>query len=131
MVSDFFMENLYKNTIESPIGYLEITTDDNSLLSISFCKKENLPTLVQPVILTQTINQLTEYFNGKRKEFELNMNPAGTEFQQKVWENVINISFGETATYHEIALKTGSVNNSRAVGLANGKNPIPIIIPCH
>ena len=131
MISDFFMENIFKTTIETPIGYLELTSNENSLLSISFVDNHKQPSAYQSQILTETLQQLDEYFKGERKEFELNLNPAGTDFQHKVWNEVKMIPFGETVSYLDIALLTGSKNNTRAVGLANGKNPIPIIIPCH
>jgi len=131
LISDFFMENIFKTTIETPVGYLELTVNQDSLLSVSFIEDIVQASDFQPDILKETALQLDEYFKGLRKEFNLNMKPAGTEFQLKVWEQVKKIPFGETVSYLEIAKQTGSKNNTRAVGLANGKNPIPIIIPCH
>jgi methylated-DNA-[protein]-cysteine S-methyltransferase len=125
------MENIFKTTIETPIGYLELIVNQDSLLSVSFIEDIVQASDFQPDILKETALQLDEYFKGLRKEFNLNMKPAGTEFQLKVWEQVKTIPFGETVSYLEIAKQTGSKNNTRAVGLANGKNPIPIIIPCH
>lgn len=125
------MENIFKTTIETPIGYLEITTDEDSLLSILFTVNYAEPTLNQPSILKKTFLQIDEYFKGIRKEFDLNLQPAGTGFQLTVWEQVRKIPFGQTVSYLDIAIQTGSKNNTRAVGMANGKNPIPIIIPCH
>ena len=131
MVPDFFMENIFKTTIETPIGYLELTSDQQYLLSVSFAETFGLSSDFQADILKESVLQISEYFEGKRKEFSLNLKPAGTDFQLKVWEEVIKVPFGETVSYLDIAIKTGSKNNTRAVGLANGKNPIPIIIPCH
>lgn len=126
------MENkLYKKYIDSPIGLLEIKTTANSLVSISFVEKASNNSTTQPDILQQTEYQLQEYFIGKRKAFNLNLNPEGTEFQKRVWQFVEKVDFGKTASYLEIAKQTGSPKNTRAVGMANGKNPIPIIIPCH
>ena len=125
------MEILFKHTIESPVGYLEITSDQTTLLSISFVKENTQTSIIQPHIVEETVKQLKEYFQGVRKKFELKLNPEGTDFQKKVWTEVEKIPFGKTASYHDIGLQTGSAKNSRAVGLANGKNPIPIIIPCH
>ena len=125
------MANIFKTTIETPIGYMELTSNENSLLSLSFtdiCKKSSV---FIPGILSETIRQINEYFKGERKEFELNLNPTGTDFQHKVWDEVKKIQFGKTVSYQDIAVLTGSKNNTRVVGLANGKNPIPIIIPCH
>lgn len=125
------MENIFKTTVETPVGYLELTSDQNFLLSVSFAEIPGKLSDFQPAILKESIAQITEYFDGKRKEFDLKLQPAGTGFQLKVWEEVKKVTFGKTVSYLDIAIKTGSKNNTRAVGLANGKNPIPIIIPCH
>lgn len=125
------MENIFKTTLETPIGYLELTTDQRFLLSVSFTDIFQQPSGFQPVILKESAQQIDEYFKGLRKVFNLSLQPFGTDFQHKVWEQVIKVLFGETVSYLEIAMQTGSKNNTRAVGLANGKNPIPIIIPCH
>lgn len=131
MISDFFMNNQFHITINSPIGWLKITSDQKCILSVSFTDDFQEPSDQQPAVLKKAVKQLNEYFEGKRKAFELKISPEGTEFQQKVWEQVKTVLFGETTSYLAIAIKTGSKNNTRAVGLANGKNPIPIIIPCH
>lgn len=75
--------------------------------------------------------QLMEYFSGKRKVFQLKLNPKGTEFQKNVWNELIKIPYGETRTYKDIALAVGNHKASRAIGMANNRNPIPLIIPCH
>jgi len=131
LVPDFFMENIFKTTVQTPIGYLELTTDHDYLLSVTFTDNYLQPSGYQPNILMETAKQIGEYFRGIRKVFNLNLQPAGTDFQIKVWEQVMKVPFGETVSYLEIAKQTGSKNNTRAVGMANGKNPIPIIIPCH
>ncbi len=125
------MKNNYKTTIETPVGYLELSTDDEFLLSVSFAQSKHPSSDYQPVILKESVLQINEYFNGLRKDFKLNLQPLGTDFQQKVWTEVKKVAFGDTASYLDIAIETGSKNNTRAVGLANGKNPIPIVIPCH
>ena len=84
-----------------------------------------------PFSLKACLKQIDEYFSGKRKEFLLNLDPQGTSFQKKVWQQLEKISFGEVVTYGEIAGIIGKPNACRAVGNANGKNPISIIIPCH
>ncbi len=75
--------------------------------------------------------QIIEYCHGKRKKFTINLNPQGTDFQNKVWNALSRIPYGELKTYKDIAITIGNKNASRAVGMANSKNPIPIIIPCH
>ena len=126
------MENkLYQKYIDSPIGWLKIETSDISLMAISFTEKDETNSSILPRILQQTEFQLKEYFNGSRKVFNLNLNPEGTEFQKRVWQLVEKVDFGKTVSYLDIAKQTGSKNNTRAVGMANSKNPIPIVIPCH
>lgn len=134
MIPDFFyvMDNIiYKNTLETPIGYLEFRTNRDYLLSIRFTDIFVKSSDYQPEIMNESMKQITEYFKGERKEFNLKLDPNGTDFQLMVWEEVKKVPFGKTATYLDIAKQTGSLKNTRAVGLANGKNPIPIIIPCH
>jgi len=84
-----------------------------------------------PVQIQNCINQLEEYFEGKRKEFSIGINPAGTEFQSKVWNQLVKIPYGKTISYLEQAKQFGDEKAIRAIASANGKNPIPIIIPCH
>lgn len=125
------MEKLFYNTIESPIGYLKLTSDIDHLLSVTFVDRLHNYSEFQPEILQNTALQLKEYFAGERKDFYLNINPSGTIFQKLVWKYVSKIPYGKTSSYLNIAIQSGSNKNTRAVGLANGKNPIPIIIPCH
>ena len=125
------MMKIYQTTINSPVGFLKITTNDLALLSVDFTDQYSESVDFKPEILLATVLQLSEYFNGTRTEFSLNLNPEGTEFQKKIWQLVESISFGKTVSYLDIAKLSGSEKNTRAVGLANGKNPIPIIIPCH
>ncbi len=87
---------------------------------------ENVPELLQ-----EGVRQLAEYFEGKRKIFDLPLAPKGTDFQQQVWKEMLAVPFGQTTTYLAIALKIGDRKLSRAVGAASGSNPIAIIIPCH
>ena len=82
-------------------------------------------------ILKEANTQISEYLNGDLKEFDLPLNPEGTSFQQTVWSELLNISYGEVKTYGEIAKNIGLVNSARAVGSAINKNPLPIVIPCH
>ncbi len=78
-----------------------------------------------------TVKQIKEFFRGKRTVFEIKLNPDGTDYQKKIWNAVSEIRFGETSSYSEIAEKTGNRNSCRAVGMANSKNPLPLIVPCH
>ena len=125
------MNEIFYTTIIAPVGHLKITTDDTAILSVEFADHYSASDSLQPEILRNAVSQLTEYFNGTRKEFSLKLKPEGTEFQKKVWQLVESIPFGKTVSYFDLALLSGSENNTRAVGHANGKNPIPIIIPCH
>jgi methylated-DNA-[protein]-cysteine S-methyltransferase len=83
------------------------------------------------VFFSETIRQLRAYFEGELREFDLPLAPEGTEFQMRVWESLRAIPYGETISYGQLAARLGNPKASRAVGLANGSNPIPIIIPCH
>ena len=118
-------------TMNSPIGLLNLCSDEQSLLSINF-DGDVLEQIVEfPEILIEAKQQFEEYFSGVRQSFDLPLNPQGTDFQHKVWDQVAFVKYGTTQSYVEIARKLGSENFSRAVGMANGRNPLPIIIPCH
>ena len=101
------------------------------LCSIQFSEEDQGSSEKIPEILLQTEKQLKEYFSGKRQKFNLKLTPKGTDFQKRVWNLLKEIPYGSTTTYNELALKLGSATYTRAVGMANSKNPIPIIIPCH
>jgi methylated-DNA-[protein]-cysteine S-methyltransferase len=126
----FKMETYYK-TMESPIGILVLSSDEWQLKSISFNAKDIGDESYTPDILIIAERQLKEYFSGSRKIFDLATDPEGTEFQRRVWEQVAAVNYGDTKSYVEIAREVNSQDSSRAVGMANGKNPLPIIIPCH
>lgn len=115
----------------SPIGILEIGGTDNDIISVNFL--ETNPDRVPPAspLLENCIQQLDEYFLHKRQKFELPLMPQGTSFQKRVWGKLQEIPFGTTASYLDIAKRIGDPRAIRAVGGANGKNPIAIIIPCH
>ncbi len=123
------MEYCYFN---SEIGLLKIYEDQNAICKIEFVtaadKKEKE---CETPILLEAKKQLCEYFSGKRKSFNLPLNPKGTDFQQRIWKELVSIPYGETRCYKDIALSIGNEKACRAVGMANNKNPIPIIIPCH
>lgn len=121
----------YFMSIDSPIGRISINSDETHLKSVIFSDDLFEASDNHPEILLQTANQLHEYFDGTRTRFELDLNPDGTEFQKKVWQKLMQMPFGTTKSYREIAVELGSSMNTRAVGTANGKNPISIIVPCH
>lgn len=125
------MPDTFYTTIETPIGFLELKSDNKFLLSLTFVNQLNNRGTEIPEILKDATLQLQEYFKGERKYFYLNTKPVGTQFQQNIWELVKNVPYGTTISYLEIARLSGSDKNTRAVGMANSKNPVPIIIPCH
>jgi len=120
-------------TIDTPIGRLTIIEKGGFITNIFFENesKSNAWGVTSPV-LEKAKTQLSEYFNGKRKVFDIPLKPKGTEFMQNVWQIMIEkVQFGQTAYYSQIAEMVGSPKSCRAVGMANNRNPIPIIIPCH
>ena len=120
-----------RGRIESPIGTIEVTVNDAAaVLSVSFLD-EPVPETDTDDACSRALSQLEEYFRGERRRFELALEPDGTEFEHKVWNEVRRIPFGATDTYGEIARRLGDRDAARAVGLANARNPIAIIVPCH
>ena len=122
----------------SPVGTLKLVANETALVAVLWenenPKRVRLAELVEQAdhpVLLETQKQLTEYFAGKRQQFDLPLDFEGTEFQQKVWQALLTIPFGETRSYRDIAEQIGNVKAVRAVGAANGKNPISIIAPCH
>lgn len=122
----------------SPVGTLKLVANETALVAVLWenenPKRVRLAELVEQAdhpVLLETQKQLTEYFAGKRQQFDLPLDFAGTEFQHKVWQALLTIPFGETRSYRDIAEQIGNVKAVRAVGAANGKNPISIIAPCH
>ena len=118
--------------IDSPLGKIEIKTFNSEIESIVFLNSEEV--VVSEFIsweLEPVVSQLKQYFKGERKEFDLKLSPKGTDFQKRVWEELRKIPFGKTVSYQQIANQLGNPKVIRAAASANGKNPIPIIIPCH
>lgn len=124
---------MYKKCMQSPVGEIVIIEDKGKIVEIDIAKNNKLDNIEEKdtELLLQTEKQLKEYFEGKRFDFEIPLNPIGTEFMQSVWKALEQIPYGETRTYKEIADAVGNPKASRAVGMANHRNPIPIIIPCH
>ena len=144
-----FVQKAYMDT---PLGWLEIAATDEGLRSILFLpvqaelstccpsfnsylnvtsQKKDIITNGLPDCLNQAMIQIDEYFAGKRKKFDVPINPKGSEFQKKVWTELSKIKYGETVSYHDIAEKIGNNKSVRAVGNANHRNPLPLIVPCH
>lgn len=122
---------LYTAYYLSPIGLIEVTGNEEGIATLYFVdERKSTSTKIHPS-LKECIQQLEEYFKGLRKEFGLKLNPAGTAFQKKVWEKLSTLPFGKTVSYLDISKMLGDVNATRAVGNANGSNPISIIVPCH
>jgi methylated-DNA-[protein]-cysteine S-methyltransferase len=113
------------------MGPIELKTSDDAVLSVEFTEKLNASDSELPEISKKLIEQLKGYFDGSLLEFDLKLNPRGTDFQKMVWLELIKISFGKTAAYIDIAKLLGDPKLIRAAAWANGKNPIAIIIPCH
>jgi methylated-DNA-[protein]-cysteine S-methyltransferase len=130
--------NLAYKTIESPVGKLTLVASDKGLVAILWENdrpgRVRLSELVEEEdnsILVKTEQQLSEYFAGKRKAFSVALDMRGTRFQKDVWEALLAIPFGETRSYAQLARQLGNERATRAVGAANGRNPISIIVPCH
>jgi len=128
------MSEICQTTIESPVGPLVLAADDAGLRSITFTRGEQEFVASRDEDagpLQEPIRQLWAYFAGELEKFALVLSPAGTPFQLEVWRRLGEIPYGETISYGELARRIGNPKASRAVGLANGSNPIPIVIPCH
>jgi len=114
--------------IDSPLGAMTLEGTDTALCALRFgAHGEGEPN----ALLRRASQELSEYFAGKRREFDLPLSPEGTDFQKKVWRTLCDIPFGETRSYKDIAEAVGNPKGLRAVGMANNRNPIAIIIPCH
>lgn len=121
------METVY---IKTPLGIARIIGDENGISTISVSDEGEISATI-PMVLQEAVFQLDDYFEGKRINFTFKLNPSGTEFQQKVWRELLEIPFGKTMSYLELSKKMGDVKAIRAVASANGKNPLWIVVPCH
>jgi O-6-methylguanine DNA methyltransferase len=125
--------------VDSPCGPLTLVARDGGLAGLYMTQHRHQPSFetfgelvpAEAELFADASAQLKEYFAGQRVAFDLPLNMAGTPFQQRVWETLRSIPFGETVTYGQLAAELGQPTASRAVGLANGKNPVSIIVPCH
>jgi len=116
---------------QSPCGLLEIKGDENAIHTIRFVKDDTPKNEVLSTAINACKHELHSYFNGSLKTFSIKLDLKGSEFQIKIWKALQEIPFGKSKSYTDLALRIGDINAIRAVGLANGKNPIAIIIPCH
>lgn len=117
---------------QTAIGPVEIVENGEAITGLFFCKSNDPPFICgENALIRQAIKELDEYFAGKRRIFTLPVQPSGTEFQKKVWRALCDIPYGETRSYGQIARAVGNPKACRAVGMANHRNPISIVIPCH
>ena len=122
------METAY---ISTPLGTAKLEGDLDGITAITVCNETPNPGKNVPKSLQPAAEQLEEYFLGRRTEFNLKLNPQGTDFQKKVWEALLDIPFGKTVSYLDLSKTLGDVKAIRAVASANGKNPLWIVVPCH
>lgn len=117
---------------ETIIGYLTISADEQGITDVSFGKRNPVHAVCQETpVIKQAVSELQEYLEGRRREFTVPLHPQGTDFQLRVWQVLRTIPYGKTWSYKQVATAAGNPNASRAVGMANNRNPIAIIIPCH
>ncbi|MCM5662370.1 methylated-DNA--[protein]-cysteine S-methyltransferase [Galbibacter mesophilus] len=117
--------------IKTPLGFTKIVGDESGISSITVLEERLKEDEIIPSELEEAVRQLKEYFAGDRNNFTFTLNPEGTDFQKKVWKELLEIPFGKTTSYLELSKKIGDVKAIRAVAAANGKNPLWIIVPCH
>lgn len=122
------MEKVY---IKTPVGTCLIEGNESGVSKIWVLDEEVQLSETIPHELSQAVAELVEYFAGKRTDFTFKMNPSGTDFQKKVWNALLEIPFGKTMSYNELAIKLGDIKAIRAVASANGKNPLWVAVPCH
>ncbi len=132
------MKHAHTTILESPVGPLLLASDGDSLTHLLFeressagGRREDFTGGRRDAVLKRTCTQLEEYFRGERRDFDLPLRPAGTEFQRAVWNALGDIPYGRTEGYGELARRIGRPKAVRAVGAANGRNPVSIIVPCH
>ena len=116
---------------QSPLGWIQIQASHDAITSLVFCDERKNDTCSDSPILLECIRQLDEYFDGRRTSFDLPVEQKGTKFQQNVWNVLTGIPFGKTVSYGDVAKMLNNPKSMRAVGAANGKNKLWIIVPCH
>ena len=120
-----------KVVINSPLGFVLIEGNEEGISKISVTSDETILSETISDLFDDVVTQLNEYFQGNRTDFQFKMNPIGTDFQKKVWEELLKIPFGKTMSYMELSKNMGDAKAIRAVASANGKNPLWIVVPCH
>jgi methylated-DNA-[protein]-cysteine S-methyltransferase len=125
------MNDPFKAYYQSEIGLIEISGTEAGLKSLNFVDEKSVDDVIVHPALEECLAQIDQYFQGTRQEFSLQLAPEGTDFQQQVWRELSKIPYGQTASYLDVARAIGNERAVRAVGAANGQNPISIIIPCH
>lgn len=126
----FYFYKMETAFINTPLGTAKIKGDENGVSVISILQEGEITKKI-PLELKEVVSQLKEYFEGSRKTFTFQTNPKGTDFQKKVWKELLQIPYGKTTSYLELSKKLGDVKAIRAVASANGKNPLWIVVPCH
>ena len=128
----------YFDRMESPYGGMLLTASERGLTGVYFDRQKYYPRVGAEwelgrthAVLKAARKQLKEYFSGKRRDFDLPLDPAGTPFQRSVWRQIAKVRFGKTVSYGELARRTGRPGSARAAGAATGRNPIGIVVPCH
>ena len=124
-------EALYCAIYDSPVGPLTLVSSDKGLVALEFGKRKHPEAMEDPTRFSACRKELQEYFGGKREEFTVALDIRGTDFQKRCWHELLKIPYGQTRSYRQVAEAVGNRNAVRAVGLANGQNPIAIIVPCH
>ena len=117
--------------LQTPIGNVKITGSPEGVESVQYSNEQSTPEVVSSTIIQTAKNELTEYFTGQRTTFDFPIHLRGTDFQLKVWNALLQIPFGKTISYHELAVALGDPKSIRAAAAANGKNPLAIVVPCH
>ena len=122
---------VFKAFYKSPIGPLEVAGTEAGILWIEFSRRRAVPAGPAAPCLKECIRQLDEYFAGRRRSFSLRLDLRGTPFQKRVWDELLKIPFGRTVSYKDVAARLGNPRSTRAVGGANHRNPVSIVVPCH
>ena len=118
-------------TYPSPIGLMQFDCSDQYIITIQFTEHERKAIDIDPELEDRIFRQMEDYFEGRRFQFDLPLKPEGTDFQKRVWNQLAAIDYGQQISYLDLALRLGDKNLVRAVGGANSKNPLPIVVPCH